>query len=135
MIDSFKKKSEYVSLKKYSDIEIKQAEQMLNFKFPPFYKAFIKEVGSGYFSNKYNFTLPNGTSIQSFYSLNTIQNLVEDYSKNEIPEYLIPFGSDNSGSLFCFKRNDEAIYFLDHSFNTVDEISNDFESLLQLIKP
>jgi len=135
MIESFKNTSAYISLKKHSVSEIEGLEKKLNYKFPPLYKAFLQEIGSGYFSIEYNCTLPNGASLQTFYSLNTIQKLTEDYSMNEIPKNYIPFGADNSGSLFCFRNNNETIYYLDNSFHTVDEISKDFESLLQLIKP
>ena len=135
MIESFNDTSVYVSLKKHSESEFDTAEKNLGYKFPSLHKNLLQQIGSGYFTMQYNVTLPNGISLQSFYSLRTIQNLAEDYLANEIPENYIPFGADNSGNLFCFRKNRETIYFLDHSFHTLDEISKNFETLIKLIQP
>jgi len=125
----------YISEKIYSEKQLRDYEVKLDFNFTSTYKRFMKEVGSGYFSGDYNVMLPNGTSIQNFYPLKLIVELTRDFHKNEIPEESIPFGADNTGNIYCFRKEVDGVFFVDHGFNSVDKISEDFQSFLSLIKP
>lgn len=123
----------YISTKKYSKVDIESLEANIDYKFNSAYKQFIKKIGTGYFSIGYDLELPNGSSIDSFYTLETVQRLTKEYQNNDIPEDFIPFGTDGGGSIFCFKRGTDTIYYVDNAFHSIDVISKDFEKFLSLI--
>lgn len=135
MFNFFINSSEYVSEARYSENQLSDIEIKLNYSFDNLYKRFLKEVGSGYFSGDYKVILPNGTSIQNFYPLKLIVDLTLQSKNKEIPEGFIPFGADNTGNLFCFTKEDEGVFFVDHGFDSVDKIFEDFQSFLSQIKP
>lgn len=123
----------YKSKKKYSNVEINSHEMNMDYKFNSTYRLFLQKYGSGYFSSDYDIELPNGSSIDSFYTLETVHRLVREYQKNDIPKDYIPFGTDGGGSLFCFKRGTGTIYYVDNTFHSIDVISTDFKKFLSLI--
>jgi len=131
--DSYTNIDFYISTKKYSKFDIEHVEANIDYKFNSIYIQFLQKFGTGYFSIDYDLELPNGSSIDSFYTLETVQRITREYQKNDIPKDYIPFGTDGGGSLFCFKRGTDTIYYVDYSFHSIDVISKDFENFLSLI--
>lgn len=131
--DSYTNIDSYISTKKYSIVDIESLEANIDYNFNPTYRHFLQKFGTGYFSIDYDVELPNGSSIDCFYTLETVYRLVSEYQKNDIPKDYIPFGTDSGGSLFCFKRGTDTIYYVDNTFNSIDVISKDFEKFLSLI--
>jgi len=131
--DSYTNIDSYIITKKYSIDDIRSIETDINYKFNATYRHFLQKFGSGYFSIDYDIELPNGSSIDSFYTLETLRRLVIEYQENDIPKDYIPFATDGGGSFFCFKRRSEAIYYVDNSFHSIDFISKNFEKFLSLI--
>lgn len=133
MIESFKSSNTYNTQTRYSNEDLDKLEEKLGYKLDDLYKQFMSEVGAGYFSIDYNVELPVGVIFESFYPLEVIERLFESYKENEIPEGYIPFGADNAGNLFCFKKNKDKIFFVDHNFDSISEVAKDFKSFLKLI--
>ena len=113
-----------------------QIESKYNFKFPKEVKELYMEFNGGE-PEKYIYIDEDGDDyvVQKILSIkysekftNTLEGYIESFRRdNIIPNWLIPFGYDPGGNIYCFSlQNDEfgTIYFWDHEYDENEDIDD-----------
>lgn len=104
---------------------VRRLEEAIHIRFPEDYRNFLLMYnGGGPDEANYCFPKPVGTqpgvTISLFFPVEgwriTIEEEVENY-KGRVPRSLLPFGSDDSGNLFCLGLEGKSrgkVFFWDH---------------------
>lgn len=104
---------------------VRRLEEAIHIRIPEDYRKFLlKYNGGGPDETNYCFPKPvgnqSGVTISLFFPLEgwriTIEEEVKNY-KGRVPRNLLPFGSDDSGNLFCLGlegKSSGKVFFWDH---------------------
>jgi hypothetical protein len=120
--------------------EFNSMEERLNIEFPRSYKYFALTYGNIWTPNILDLIDEMGIEIADVQEFWNAERIVFD-KENEWTsniESLIPFASDCMGNIFCFavedlksKKDDCNIYFYDHDFDTIENLSISFEQWIE----
>lgn len=126
---------------KFSLSDIEKLETELQIKVPTDYGMFLIEHGSLYTPEILDLIVDQQSDMNDIQNIWTLDQILHDKANewtSNLEEDLMPFASDSMGNIFAFKRSDiltskmnAPVYFYDHDFDEVRQISNSFKSLIE----
>jgi hypothetical protein len=121
---------------------IEKIEAELGFTFPPYYREAMIYYGSSDVSIALLDAIVDGNlnlrDVSEIIRPSKIQSEMSGWQKAGMPQHLVPFARDCSGSLFCFSKNDKPepggdipVHYFDHDFHEVDIEADSFEDWIK----
>ena len=124
------------TLKKSSKDEVKQVEKKLGIHLPDIYRHLVEQYGDLYTPDLLDAIVDNDLNfpdVQNFAPPAQALSDTDAYVQAGMPAGYFGFASDCMGNFFCFKledckqtREDCSIWFFDHDFVEIWELSNSF---------
>ena len=140
--EKFIKQFHYGELEKAAMDELHLIEKDLGTIFPQSYIDFMLIYGEAYAPSLLDLIIDEDADIHDLQNITSIKDTIEGtkmYWSGGMPDDLIGFGNDSMGNMFCFKKinrnserpDDLPVWFFDHDFNEVSQISESFDSWLE----
>ena len=122
--------------------ELHLIEKDLGTVFPQSYIDFMLIYGEAYAPSLLGLIVDEDADIHDLQNITSIKGTIEGtkmYWSGGMPDDLIGFGNNSMGNMFCFKKinpnserpDDLPVWFFDHDFNEVSQISESFDSWLE----
>jgi hypothetical protein len=118
--------------------ELDMVEQRFSFQLPRSYKEDVLRVGLPQTTIALLNVICDGqldlSDINDFLRPAQIVEKTEAWHEIGFPRDLVAFATDCMGNLFAFSRSvqgESGVWFFDHDFNEVSEVSDDFRSWIE----
>ena len=140
--EKFIKEFHYGEVEKLSLHEIHEIEINLNTVLPQSYIDFLTRYSEAYTPSLLSLIVDEDADLYDLQNITSIKDTIEGtkmYWSGGMPDDLIGFGNDSMGNMFCFKKidpnserpDDLPVWFFDHEFVDVGQISDSFDSWLE----
>lgn len=140
--EKFIKEFHYGEVEKLSLHEIHEIEINLNTVLPQSYIDFLTRYSEAYSPSLLSLIVDEDADLHDLQNITSIKDTIEGTKmcwSGGMPDDLIGFGNDSMGNMFCFKKidpyserpDDLPVWFFDHDFVEVSQISDSFDSWLE----